>query len=154
MSFGLRTLDYAWHLVLPIVCYTYGGLAFMSRFGRSSMLEVVRQDYVRTARAKGLSEKIVITKHAARNAMVPIVTLLAGLLPAMLGGSVIIEKIFSIQGLGLLGFEAILSRDYPTIMAILTVSAVLTLFGILISDILYVVVDPRISFESKSGGGK
>ena len=149
-SIGLRLLDYGWHLILPVVCFTYGGLAFMSRFGRSQLLEVIRLDYVRTARAKGVSEKLVIFKHATRNALIPIVTLLAGLLPSMIGGSVIIEKIFSIQGMGLLMFEGILSRDYPLVMGVLTVSALLTLVGILISDLLYVVVDPRISFEDQT----
>ncbi|HQN19754.1 MAG TPA: ABC transporter permease, partial [Syntrophobacteraceae bacterium] len=109
--------------------------------------EVVREDYVRTARAKGLSERRVITKHAFRNALLPIVTLLAFLLPAMFGGSVIIESIFSIPGMGQLGFEAVLGRDYPVIMAITTISALLTLVGPFVSDILYALLDPRIKLE-------
>ncbi|MFC1735983.1 ABC transporter permease [Candidatus Hydrogenedentota bacterium] len=139
--------DRLWHLVLPITCLTYGGLASISRFSRVGMLEAIRQDYIRTARAKGLSEKAVIFKHAFRNSIIPIVTLLAALLPAMLGGSVIIESIFSIPGMGQLAFESILSRDYPVVMGITTISAILTLLGILLADICYAFVDPRISLE-------
>ena len=139
--------DRIWHLVLPITCLTYAGFAYLSRLTRANMLEVVREDYIRTARAKGLSERLVIFKHALRNALLPIVTLLAFLLPAMFGGSVIIESIFSIPGMGQLGFEAVLSRDYPVIMAITTISALLTLAGLLLSDVLYAVLDPRIKLE-------
>jgi len=148
MSVARRFFDRIWHLVLPVICYTYGGLAGLSRYTRSGMLEVLRQDYIRTARAKGLPERVVVMKHAFRNSVIPIVTLMAGLLPALLGGSVIIEQIFSIPGMGRLGFEAVLSRDFPVIMAFATIGATLTLFGILLSDILYAVVDPRISYES------
>ena len=116
-------LDRMWHLVLPVVCLTYGGLAYLSRLTRAGMLEVIREDYVRTARAKGLSERVVIFKHAFRNALLPLITLLAFLLPSMFGGSVIIESIFSVPGMGQLGFEAVLSRDYPVIMAITAISA-------------------------------
>jgi len=140
-------LDRVWHLVLPVTCLTYGGLAYLSRLTRANMLEVIREDYVRTARAKGLSERVVIFKHAFRNALLPIITLLAFLLPSMFGGSVIIESIFSIPGMGQLGFEAVLGRDYPVIMAITTVSAMLTLIGLLISDLLYAAMDPRIKLE-------
>ena len=139
--------DRAWHLVLPVICLSYGEWAYLSRLARADMLEVIREDYVRTARAKGLSERVVIFKHAFRNALLPIITLFAFLLPAMFGGSVIIESIFSIPGMGQLGFEAVLSRDYPVIMAITTVSAFLTLIGLLLSDILYAVLDPRIKLE-------
>jgi len=144
LPFWRWVADRAWHLILPVVCLTYGGLAYLSRLTRANMLEVIREDYVRTARAKGLSELVVIFKHAFRNALLPIVTLLAFLLPSMFGGSVIIESIFSIPGMGQLGFEAVLSRDYPVIMAITTISALLTLAGLLISDILYAALDPRI----------
>jgi peptide/nickel transport system permease protein len=140
-------IDRMWHLVLPITCLTYGGLAYLSRLTRAGMLEVIREDYVRTARAKGLSERVVIFKHAFRNALLPLITLLAFLLPAMFGGSVIIESIFSVPGMGQLGFEAVLSRDYPVIMAITAISAFLTLIGLLISDILYAALDPRIKLE-------
>ena len=153
VSDGIGTLplsgqiaNVAWHLVLPVTVLTYGGLAFLSRFARAQMLEVIRQDYIRTARAKGLSERVVILKHALRNAFIPILTLMSTLLPALIGGSVIVEQIFGIPGMGKLGFEAVLSRDYPTVMAIATISALLTLISILITDLFYVAVDPRISF--------
>jgi peptide/nickel transport system permease protein len=146
-SFPARFLDRLWHLTLPIICLTYGSLAYLSRLTRASLLEVIREDYVRTARAKGLSERVVIFKHAFRNALLPIITLLAFLLPAMFGGSVIIESIFSIPGMGQLAFEAVLSRDYPVIMAITTISALLTLVGLLLADILYAALDPRIKLE-------
>src|SRR3972149_10182532 len=141
--------DRAWHLVLPVFCLTYGGLAYISRQMRAGMLETIRQDYIRTARAKGLSENAVLYKHALRNSLIPIVTLMADLLPAMLGGSVIIESIFTIPGMGLLGFEAILSRDYPVVMAISTIAAFLTLIGLLLSDICYALVNPTISLEAQ-----
>ncbi|HDL90509.1 MAG TPA: ABC transporter permease [Thermodesulforhabdus norvegica] len=140
-------LDRMWHLVLPVFCLSYGGWAYLSRLMRSELLEVIREDYIRTARAKGLSERTVIMKHAFRNALLPIVTLAAYLLPALFGGSVIIENIFSIPGMGQLGFEAVLSRDYPVIMALTTISAILTLLGLLLSDILYALLDPRIQYR-------
>ena len=140
-------IDRAWHLVLPVLCLSYGGWAYLSRLMRAELLEVIREDFIRTARAKGLDERIVIMKHAFRNALLPIVTLAAYLLPALFGGSVIIESIFSIPGMGQLGFEAVLSRDYPVIMALTTISALLTLLGLLLSDILYAVLDPRIQLK-------
>jgi peptide/nickel transport system permease protein len=125
----------------------YSGFTVLSRFARTSMLDTISQDYVRTARAKGLSERIVVFRHAFRNSLISIVTLLGSLLPGMIGGSVIIEVIFTIDGMGKLGFQSILARDYPVIMAITAISAVLTLLGVLISDVLYSIVDPRISVE-------
>jgi len=145
LSFFAWLRDFGSHLVLPMIALVYGSFASLSRYVRTTMLDTISQDYVRTARAKGLSERVVIYRHALRNAMVTIVTLVASLLPAMIGGSVIIESIFSINGMGLLSFEAILTRDYPVIMATTTMSAFLTLLGVLVSDILYVVVDPRIT---------
>ncbi|HOD50009.1 MAG TPA: ABC transporter permease [Candidatus Hydrogenedentes bacterium] len=139
--------DRAWHLILPVFCLTYGGLAGLSRYARAGMVEVIRQDYIRTARAYGFSEKIVVFKYAMRNSLIPIITLLGTLLPALLGGSVIIESIFSIPGMGFRGFDALLSRDYPMIMGLLAVSAFLTLIGLLLSDIMYAIADPRIKFE-------
>jgi peptide/nickel transport system permease protein len=139
----------AWHLVLPVMCLTYGGFAFLSRFTRATMLEVIKQDYVRTARAKGLPEWKVAVRHALRNALIPLLTLMGTLLPALLGGSVIIEQIFSIPGMGRLGFESVLARDYPVIMAIATISAALTLVSIFLADVMYAVVDPRITFGKK-----
>lgn len=146
-TFARYMIDWAWHLVLPVTCLTYASFAYISRQMRVGMLDIIRQDFIRTARAKGLSERTVIFKHALRNALIPTVTLLASLLPALLGGSVIIEEIFTIQGMGKLSFEAILNRDYPVINAIAFFSAFLTLLGMLITDIAYVIVDPRISFE-------
>jgi peptide/nickel transport system permease protein len=140
-------MDRVWHLVLPLVCFTYAGLAGLSRYMRTGMLEVIRQDYVRTARAYGFSEKIVTYKYALRNAVIPMITLLAGLLPAMIGGSVIIESIFSLPGMGRLMFEAMLSRDYPLIMGEIAIGALLTMFGLLLSDVLYAFVDPRIKLD-------
>jgi peptide/nickel transport system permease protein len=144
-----KALDFLWHITLPVICLTYGDLAYLSRYQKGSLLEVLREDFIRTAVAKGLPRSRVIFKHALRNALIPIVTIVASILPAMIGGSVIIESIFSIPGIGQLGFESVLSRDYPVIMAIATISAFLTLMGILIADILYVLIDPRISFEGR-----
>jgi len=149
-SLGQRLLDRAWHLCLPVLVLSYGGFAGLSRFMRSSMLENIRQDYVQTARAKGLSEHWVIYKHVLRNSLIPIVTLMASILPGLISGSVIIETIFSIPGVGLLAYEAVLARDYPIIMAVFTISSLLTLLSILLSDVLLTLVDPRITFSGRS----
>ena len=141
--------DYAQHIVLPVLCLTYGGLAYVSRQMRAGMLEVIRQDYIRTAEAKGCSKARVILVHALRNSLFPIITLLASLLPFLVGGSVIIEVIFNIHGMGLLSYEGVLRREYDLVMTTLMLSAVLTLIGILVSDVLYVIVNPRVSFEDK-----
>lgn len=140
-------LDRLWHLVLPVFCLSYGGLAGLSRYARAGMIETIRQDYIRTARAYGFRERVVIFKYAMRNSLIPLLTLLGTLLPALIGGSVIIEQIFTIPGMGRLGFEAILSRDYPLVMGILSISAFLTLLGLLLSDIMYAITDPRIRFD-------
>jgi len=140
-------LEWARHLFFPIVCETYAGFAFLSRQMRSSLLEQIRQDFVRTARAKGLPERVVLLRHATRNALIPIVTLFGSLLPILLGGNVIIEQLFSIPGMGQLFFEAVNERDYHVLMGIETVSALLTLMGVLLSDILYVLVNPTISYD-------
>jgi peptide/nickel transport system permease protein len=139
--------DHATHIMMPVACFTYASFAFLSRLVRSGMLENLGLDYVRTARAKGLPERDVVLVHALRNSLIPVVTLMGNILPALIGGSVIIESIFTIDGLGYLGFQSVLSRDYPVIMAITTITAVLTMLGILVSDVLYVVVDPRIAYE-------
>jgi peptide/nickel transport system permease protein len=146
---GLSTWLWEWarHLALPIFCETYAYFAFLSRQMRSSLLEQVRQDFIRTARAKGLAERVVILRHATRNALIPIVTLLGSLLPAVLAGSIIIEQLFSIPGMGQLFIESVYERDYPVLMGIEVVSAVLTLFGMLASDLLYVLVNPTISYD-------
>jgi peptide/nickel transport system permease protein len=140
-------LDRAWHLVLPVFCLSYASLSVLSRYARAGMIEVVRQDYIRTARAYGFKERTVIYKYALRNSLIPILTLLGLILPFMIGGSVIIESIFSIPGMGRLAFEAILSRDYPVIMGVLTITALMTLVGLIISDVLYALTDPRIRFD-------
>ena len=139
-----RLLDWIKHLVLPVGLSAFGGIAGFSRYSRSSMLEVIRQDYIRTARAKGLSEFDVIVRHALRNALMPIVTILGLSVPGLIGGSVIFETIFAIPGMGQLFYSSAMSRDYPTIMGILVIGAVLTLIGNLIADISYALVDPRI----------
>lgn len=147
LNFFGKVLDVGWHLVLPIIASTIGGFAFLSRFSRSNFLDVIKQDYMRTARAKGLSENKILYKHGLRNAMIPFVTLMGTLLPALLGGSVVIEQIFSIPGMGMLSFEAVLGRDQNVIMGIATIGAFLTLVSLLLSDLLYVLVDPRIRLE-------
>jgi peptide/nickel transport system permease protein len=144
MSFWRQQWDFLSHLILPILVATFGGLAGFSRYMRQSMLEVVRQDYIQSARAKGLSERIVIGKHALRNAMLPLVTILGLSLPGLIGGSVIVESIFAIPGMGQLMVQAVFERDYPVIMGNLVVVAVLTLVANLLADIAYGLVDPRI----------
>jgi peptide/nickel transport system permease protein len=137
-------MDRIWHLLLPSVLGATGGIAVLSRYVRSQMLEVEGQDYIRTARAKGLPPEQVHYKHALRNALLPFVTMFGLILPGLIGGSVIIESIFSWPGMGRMAFEAILARDYPIILTVNFVSAVLVLAGTFISDLLYLVVDPRI----------
>ncbi|HHZ82930.1 MAG TPA: ABC transporter permease [Nitrospirales bacterium] len=144
---AFRSMDRLWHLVLPSALSAVGGIAVLSRYVRSQMLEVIGQDYVRTARAKGLSEDNVIYRHALQNALLPFVTMFGFLLPALIGGSVIFEQIFAWPGLGRLGYEAILARDFPVILTINLIAAVLTLAGTLVSDLLYAVVDPRIRLQ-------
>lgn len=134
------------YIVLPLICYTYSSFAFLSRTMRVSMLEISSMDYIRTARAKGLQESSVIYKHGLRNALLPIITVFANVFPAAIGGSVILETIFTIPGMGYEAFTAINDQNYPMIIAILTITGILTLVGYLISDILYAVADPRISF--------
>ena len=147
---GKRLLDYSWHLCLPVIVLSYSGFAGLSRFMRSSMLENLRQDFVQTARAKGLAERLVIYKHVLRNSLIPIVTIMTSIIPGLISGSIIIETIFSIPGLGQLGYEAVLARDYPVIMAVFTISSLLTLLSILLSDLLLTIVDPRITFSGRS----
>jgi len=137
------------YLVLPTICYTYSSLTFISRMVRGSMLEILNSDFIRTARAKGLSEKKVLWKHALKNALFPVITVFAHVFPAMIGGSVIIENIFTIPGMGNAVYESIASQDYPVLIAVFTITGLLTLIGYLVSDILYAWVDPRISFSNK-----
>lgn len=137
-------LDFVKHLVMPVLLAAFGGLAAYSRYMRSNMLEVIRQDYIVTARAKGLSERVVIFKHALRNALLPLITILGLSVPGLIGGSVIFETIFAIPGMGQLFFQSVMSRDYPVVMGILVIGAVLTLIGNLIADVAYGLADPRI----------
>lgn len=147
LSFGSYFLDRVLHMVLPTVCLTYGSLAFLSRFVRGSTLEVIRQDYIRTARAKGLDYSSIVYKHVFKNTLIPVVTLLGILLPALISGSIILEYIFSWPGVGALYFDAVLSRDYPTVMGLSFITAVLVLLSTLVADLLYTSVDPRVSYE-------
>lgn len=140
-------LDRIWHIALPATILSLGGIAVQSRYVRASMLETLREGYVRTARAKGLDEDSIFYKHALRNSIRPLITGIGGLLPALIGGSVIVETIFAYPGMGRLGYEAVLERDYPTLVALNFIVAALVLFGNLISDLLYAVVDPRVRLE-------
>lgn len=142
----IRSMDRVWHLTLPAMISAIGGMAVLSRYVRSQMLEVIHQDYMRTARAKGLPEDQVIYRHGLRNALLPFITMFGLAIPGLIGGSVIFETIFAWPGMGRLGFEAILARDFPVILTLTFFSAVLVLLGTLISDILYGVADPRIKF--------
>ena len=153
---GIRSLNYEYlpagaafwdlikHLILPVLLSAVGGLAGLSRYMRSNMLEVIRQDYIMTARAKGLSERVVIYKHALRNALLPVITILGLSIPGLIGGSVIFETIFAIPGMGQLFYMSVMARDYPVVMGILFIGAALTLLGNLIADVSYAVADPRI----------
>lgn len=142
-----KIADVAIHMVLPVTCYTYGILAYDARFIRSNMHEVVRQDYIRTARAKGVHPLRVIGVHAFRNTMIPLVTQIGLSLPALVSGSVILEQIFTWPGMGSLFFESILKRDYPVIMGLTLIFSLMTLAGQLLADVLYAVVDPRVSYS-------
>jgi peptide/nickel transport system permease protein len=148
---SLSTVGKAWdvlkHAIMPIACFTYGSLAFDTRFIKANLQEVIRQDYIRTARAKGVPPGRVIWHHAFRNTLIPFVTLLGLALPSLLGGAVILEQIFGWPGMGRLYFEAIGQRDYDTIMGLTLMFSVLTLLGQLLADILYAVVDPRVTYQ-------
>lgn len=147
LSGWARLMDRGEHLVLPVFVLAFGGLAGFSRYVRNSMLEVMRQDYIRTARAKGLSESVVIYKHALRNALMPVITILGLALPGIIGGSVIIETVFGIPGMGQLMFQAVMSRDYNLSMGILVPAAFLTLIGNFLADIGYAFTDPRVRLK-------
>lgn len=142
-----KAWDYARHLVLPVFVSAFGGVAGLSRYMRSNMLEVIRQDYIATARAKGLPERKVVFRHAMRNALLPFITILGLSIPGLLGGSVIFESIFAIPGLGQLFYQSVMSRDYPLIMGALVIGAFLTLAGNLLADVGYALADPRIRTE-------
>jgi len=152
-SDGYGTLRYLWdlakHLILPISVASFGSLAGMSRYMRTSMLNVIGQDYITTARAKGLPERVVIYKHALRNALMPLITQAGLAIPGLIGGSVIFETIFALPGMGQLFFQSVMSRDYPVVMGIVIIGALLTLIGNLVADVCYSLADPRI----RTGGG-
>ena len=143
--------DHAHHMALPVLASTYASFAGISRYMRTSMLENLRLDYVRTAQAKGLRYRVVVLRHVLRNSLIPIVTLMAGLLPGMIAGSVFIETIFTIPGMGFLAFQSVIVRDYPMAMALFTIGGALSLAGILVADILLKAVDPRIDFAGMQG---
>ena len=147
MSSVQQTLDRFWHMVLPVTCFTYASLAYYCRFVKANMEEVIRQDYIRTARAKGLGPIRIILHHAFRNTLIPFVTLLGLTLPGLLSGAIILEQIFNWPGMGELYFGSISTRDYPVIMALTLMFSVLTLLGQLLADILYAFVDPRITYH-------
>jgi peptide/nickel transport system permease protein len=144
LAFWRQQVDFLSHLILPITVATFGGLAGFSRYMRQSMLEVVRQDYIQSARAKGLAEQVVIGKHALRNALLPIVTILGLSLPGLIGGSVIVESIFAIPGMGQLMVQAAFERNYPVLMGNLVIVSAITLLANLAADVAYGLVDPRI----------
>lgn len=148
-GFVRYALDYVWHISLPVTCLSLFSLANLAMYSRGSMLEVLGLDYIRTARAKGLSQTKVVLKHALRNGLIPIITLFSNLLPAMLGGSVLIEVLFGIPGMGRLGWTCIEQKDFPTLMALIYIDALVVMASILLTDMLYVAVDPRISFEAR-----
>ena len=135
------------HMILPTFCLTYGSLAFLSRFVRGSSLEVIRQDYIRTARAKGLDETKIVYTHVFRNTLIPVLTLLGLVLPTLISGSIILESIFSWPGVGNLFFHAVLARDYPVVMGLSTITAVMVLFSTLLADLLYAWADPRVTYR-------
>ena len=140
--------DVAAHLILPVFCLTYAALAFISRQVRGGMLDVLQKDFIRTAKAKGVAPKKVIWKHAFRNSLFPIITLFAAVFPATLAGSVVIEVIFNIPGMGRLAFDAIYAEDWPIVFSVLMLAAILTIIGNLVADMLYAAADPRVTFAA------
>ena len=147
LSIPEKIMHVAWHCMLPVFCYTYASWAYYSRFIRANMAEALQQDYVRTARAKGVGPLRVVMHHAFRNTMIPMATLIGLSFPALLSGSVILERIFTWPGMGQLFFESILNQDYNVIMGLTLVFSVMTLLGTLLADIMYAIVDPRISYH-------
>ncbi|MCS6839022.1 MAG: ABC transporter permease subunit [Bdellovibrionaceae bacterium] len=147
LSFWGKVWDRVHHFVLPLTCYVLGGFASLTLLMRNSLLDVIKQDYIRTARAKGLDEKTILWKHALRNALIPLAVNLGGFLQVFLSGSLIIESVFQLDGIGLLSYMSILSRDYNVIMGLIFLSAVTLMLGRLLTDIVYVIIDPRIDFK-------
>lgn len=140
-------LDRLWHLVLPLICLTYGGFAVLAKLTRTSVLENLHSDYARTARAKGLAESDVLWRHVFRNSLLPLITVSASLLPGLLAGSLIVENIFSINGMGQLAVEAVKGRDRELVLSITWISGFLTLLGNLVADICYTLADPRVAYD-------
>jgi peptide/nickel transport system permease protein len=140
-------LDFAWHLVLPVICLTYGSFAFLSKLMRASVLENVAADFARTARAKGLSERVVLFRHVVSNSVLPLITVAASLLPSLLGGSLIVEQIFSINGMGRLMIEAIKMKDQELVLSETCVVAAVGLVSLLIADVCYALADPRVTYD-------
>jgi peptide/nickel transport system permease protein len=134
-------------MLLPVAVSTFGGLTALTRYMRASMLEVLREDFIRTARSKGLAQQVVIYKHALRNALLPVVTISGGILASLVSGAVIVETVFAWPGIGRIGFDAVTQRDYPVSMAVLLIGAIMLLIGYLLVDIAYVFVDPRIKYD-------
>lgn len=147
MSAGGRLLDHLQHLILPVVTLAYAQTAIFARFTKSALTEVIGQDFITTARAKGAGESVVLLRHALRNALIPLVTLLGLVIPSLISGSVIVETIFQWDGIGRLYFDSILARDYPTVLGLTVATAVVTLFASLLADVLYALADPRIRID-------
>jgi microcin C transport system permease protein len=147
LDFWGKVVDRVHHFILPLVCYMIGSFTVLTMLMKNSLLDEIKKDYIRTARAKGLSEKTVYLKHALRNALIPIVTGIGGFLAVFFAGSLLLESIFQLDGMGLLGYKSILQRDYNVIMGLMFIQSILLLLGNLISDLAYIVVDPRINFE-------
>jgi len=152
LGFFGKLNDILSHSILPVFCLTYGGLAVVTKLSRTSILETINKNYIRAGYARGLSRRQILFKHSLKNSLLPIITLFGGIFPALISGSVIIERIFTLPGIGQLFFESILYRDYTTIMGLSLFSAIMTLIGILIADILYAIVDPRITYSENSNG--
>ncbi len=142
-----RTADLAKHMIMPLIVSSASGIASWARYQRSAMLEVIRQDYIRTARSKGLPENLIMKRHAIRNAAIPVITVLGMALPGLIGGSALVESVFAWPGMGRLGVNAIFSRDYPVIMGVTLMTSFLVMAGNLLADVLYAVVDPRIRYR-------
>jgi peptide/nickel transport system permease protein len=140
-------LDRMWHLVLPVICLMYGSFAVLSKLMRAAVLDNISADFVRTARAKGVSGRGVLWRHAFRNSLLPLITVSAGIVPGLLGGSIIVEKIFSIPGMGLLTIDAIYARDREVVLAGALLGGIITLVSILIADLCYAIADPRVSYD-------
>jgi ABC-type dipeptide/oligopeptide/nickel transport system permease component len=140
-------LDTTWHLLLPVICLSYGGFAFLSKLARGAVLDSINQDYIRTARAKGLDEKVVLYHHVLRNSLLPLITVAATILPGVLAGSLIVESIFSVPGMGRLTIEGINARDREVVLATTLLAGLLGLVSFLLADICYAIADPRVSYE-------